>query len=1387
MDSLAELSEQIKQVTLNGDQICNDNLKLIIIPKVAPKGSVVHELCSSASNHAVEGIEEEAPVEILGTVPLRKSSSASAGSPRRALSRRRRSHGSIQLGSPEKAEQLDLPIVDVKILFRGEKVPEGYTKIMQLGDDFPADLTKPLRNIYAGPINVLVKRGSLRPPVTNVLIAFLGKGEHVPPGFEAIVKTVSGQSADLSACFPGPLSRTYLCVSKGSGPPVCNLVLAKANSDLPGSHVLLERSPLGYSTLFYSGKLTRANFGLAISREMQTAKPHVPEEEDVKQFELLAHGCYSSHVGTVLVCLCSIERALSAIDVSKEVLDFLLKLTLDCMYMGLDVVIHRAMRVIQTVSSLHMSSDTTCNVLVYIAKAVVYTKCFFGSLPSQLYSTVDDDTATSHTGSNGSPARSSKGRSSVGSQSSDFELELDTSSIDQGMTLAQEDADEIILMPESITTAIALAKSDNAQEEGGTTEDIGAYIKYDVLYGILDVVDGIHVAAGAHATLSRFPAASEAFAIGIVEHSSRIFTGPERQRVVFMLLLAKLADADKSGAALELLSCLLLNSASLSEPVFAYHVRLFVFDAVLSCLPHLNLLDSLLNLFSVLWKHYRTDVVLEFGVVVQVVLVDALTNKETKEEVKQHVLEEVQKWLGNHAVDLVQFYLNFENDPFVATWRSFQDLLSAICSIACSTSSLQPLALQTLVTVMRLLADASANVHLIAVDAGLRQESKWEWAACASPSVRRRHVARDRSSRAIKTALECSRVSKSLKALVSAGILKNSPNVFAEALHTHRAQLGEKEIGEYLGETGVSEEEKAFHEELRVEYTRLLPFHETSFEGCLRLFLTRGGFRLPGEGQKIGAILAGFAKWFMQEQPGSFPTEDVAFMLAYSMVMLNTSLHNKCAKSCQFDKNSFYNMLCNIPDHNFSQQFSDTVFESIQANEIKLPTASDKDDNDAEVEESWTMACRRAGALISAGRSRRKVCFHREMSGDCVRLMLQVVWMHAFSVVTALLESPGHAQWSQPSHELVCLALDLLRHCLSACLFLGLNKERAAFASLLAKLHYMQVGVDEDDDEKGVVKGRPLDRRWLSDVLERDDDSEKDVITVISEVHEVTKRLKDSVLRREQEEKLLAIQKRFHGSAEIMGHGKRAFIREGQLIKRCSRKDKRYQFFLFSDALVYASQKLTTQKYVVHRSLPLQTMRIVDTLKQPSRAFEICSPVKSIIVQALTFEDKRQWIQHLTAAINALTGRKENLIMNKATALQDLVDDSDSEEELHREEEDFVLVQTGNSSEQKVDAEILEMDGASLEKMFVKALKCSKPILLNKHTGVQATDNDKLLLYAYFKQATAGDCVIENASPRTLDRSRQIQGVEGKKGDGQATSNASLCRALEQHSSRVEH
>ena len=62
-----------------------------------------------------------------------------------------------------------------------------------------------------------------------------------------------------------------------------------------------------------------------------------------------------------------------------------------------------------------------------------------------------------------------------------------------------------------------------------------------------------------------------------------------------------------------------------------------------------------------------------------------------------------------------------------------------------------------------------------------------------------------------------------------------------------------------------------------------------------RTFLS--GFRLPGEAQKIDRLMEKFAERFVSCNPAAFKSADVGYVLAYSVILLNTDAHNPQVKN----------------------------------------------------------------------------------------------------------------------------------------------------------------------------------------------------------------------------------------------------------------------------------------------------------------------------------------------------------------------------------------------------------------------------------------------------------------------------------------------------------
>jgi Sec7-like guanine-nucleotide exchange factor len=69
-----------------------------------------------------------------------------------------------------------------------------------------------------------------------------------------------------------------------------------------------------------------------------------------------------------------------------------------------------------------------------------------------------------------------------------------------------------------------------------------------------------------------------------------------------------------------------------------------------------------------------------------------------------------------------------------------------------------------------------------------------------------------------------------------------------------------------------------------------------TFDQALRKFLSESNFRLPGEAQKIDRMMTEFGRHYHSYEPRIFDSEDTAYILAFSTIMLNTDAHNPSVK-----------------------------------------------------------------------------------------------------------------------------------------------------------------------------------------------------------------------------------------------------------------------------------------------------------------------------------------------------------------------------------------------------------------------------------------------------------------------------------------------------------
>eukprot|EP00730_Choanoeca_flexa_P016360 TRINITY_DN7706_c0_g2_i1.p1 TRINITY_DN7706_c0_g2~~TRINITY_DN7706_c0_g2_i1.p1 ORF type:complete len:362 (+),score=102.23 TRINITY_DN7706_c0_g2_i1:1-1086(+) len=116
-------------------------------------------------------------------------------------------------------------------------------------------------------------------------------------------------------------------------------------------------------------------------------------------------------------------------------------------------------------------------------------------------------------------------------------------------------------------------------------------------------------------------------------------------------------------------------------------------------------------------------------------------------------------------------------------------------------------------------------------------------------------------------------------------------------------------------------------------YVDLFEFKGLEFDRALRMFL--GSFRLPGEAQKIERILEVFARRYHQANDGVFAHADTPFILSFSIVMLNTDIHNEANKR-KMDVEGFVRNNRGIDDgQDLPRDYLEKIYQRIAEDEFK--------------------------------------------------------------------------------------------------------------------------------------------------------------------------------------------------------------------------------------------------------------------------------------------------------------------------------------------------------------------------------------------------------------------------------------------------------------------
>ncbi|GAA5971918.1 hypothetical protein JCM21900_001320 [Sporobolomyces salmonicolor] len=279
--------------------------------------------------------------------------------------------------------------------------------------------------------------------------------------------------------------------------------------------------------------------------------------------------------------------------------------------------------------------------------------------------------------------------------------------------------------------------------------------------------------------------------------------------------------------------------------------------------------------------------------------------------------------------------------------------------------------------------------------------------------------------------------------------------------------LDKAQIGEYLGE-GESENIATMH-----AFVDYMDFTNLPFVDALRMFLQ--SFRLPGEAQKIDRYMLKFAERYTAGNPGVFANADTAYILAFSVILLNTDAHNPQVKK-PMSKAEFVKNNRGIDDgKDLDEALLSSIYDEINANEIRMKdeveaagpqvapasgiasaiaTVGRDLQREAYVWQSESMVNKTEalfrtlvrGQRRGAGRATEEYfsAFHFEH----VKPMFEVAWMPILAGISGPLQDSDDL-------DLITLSLEGFKQAIKVVCLFDLELERNAFVTTLAKFTFL--------------------------------------------------------------------------------------------------------------------------------------------------------------------------------------------------------------------------------------------------------------------------------------------------------------------------------------------
>lgn len=474
---------------------------------------------------------------------------------------------------------------------------------------------------------------------------------------------------------------------------------------------------------------------------------------------------------------------------------------------------------------------------------------------------------------------------------------------------------------------------------------------------------------------------------------------------------------------------------------------------------------------------------------------------------------------------------------------------------------------------------------------------------------------------AIKLINDKESIKKGVQYLVRQGIIQNTPEDVVQFLKLYGNEINDVVIGDYLGEGGENDEEIEFYKKIRLLYLKT-SYAGKTFEEALRFMLTQGGFKLPGESQKIERFVDAFAQLYYEDHESEFKNSDTVMILAYSTIMLNTDAHNpNVRKDRKMTKEQFINQNRGIDDGNdLPERMLSDLYDKIVTNEIKIPRNLPVETPEAdEVEDESSIALFEEQTSINNLLSyiiTTEPKYHpytSEYNEEIIRsLYLSICWHVYFTIYDIFYNEMNIIE------KFVMNAVDLCSYSIVAGHFLSLIKHRNLFIDLIIR-YKLSI-----ENKFGTMLNSDLERLYNKIIRKQENNA-----NFVVNIQDILDKLKYQICSEIQKDEINRLKDKFKNDISEYLVPNDYILKEGliSVFDEETRKTKEYYCYLLTTYLLI-TQDAFFNKQTIIEAIDLSTIELQDLEDniEYGNGFLIMSGDYEYVICCLSIREKHLWI-----------------------------------------------------------------------------------------------------------------------------------------------------------------